>query len=376
MMIINSIFTGVQKYLIPGLAVGGLTLAVLTVMAGAQVPEPARPIAAPARSPFDTFIAGAGLIEASSENIAIGTPVAGIVTDIFVKVGDRVRKDDPLFQIETRSQKAELRVRESQLESALRDLAKLEQAPRAEDVPPLEARVREAQSDVEQARALLALAVRAGDQLISEEILVTRQNRVASTQAALETAKANLALTKAGTWKPEIDRARAAVDEARARVEQTRVELERLTVRAPLDATVLQHNIRLGEYAQTGVLATPLLLLGNVDRLHIRTDVDENDAWRFQPNAKAFASVRGNSSLSTNLEFVSLEPYVVPKRSLTGESTERVDTRVMQVIYSFDRAELPIYVGQQMDVFIEVPATPATTAASLQPVTTSPKSPS
>lgn len=372
MVIVEYVFDGIQRYMIPLAAAGGLTLAVLTVVEGSRPPDPAKPIAAPARSPFDNFIAGAGLIEPSSENIAIGTPVAGIVTDIFVKVGDRVKKDDALFQIDTRSLKAELRVREAQLESALSDLSRLEQAPRAEDVPPLEARVREAQSEVEQARALLALAEKAGDKLISEEVLVTRRNRVATATATLETAKANLALVKAGTWTPEIDRARAAVEEARARVEQTRVEIERLTVRAPLDATVLQHNIRLGEFANVGVANTPLLLLGDVERLHIRTDVDENDAWRFTRDAKAFAAVRGNSALTTNLQFVSLEPYVIPKRSLTGEATERVDTRVMQVIYAFDRGDLPIYVGQQMDVFIEVPTEPTSASATTTP--TAPKS--
>jgi hypothetical protein len=55
------------------------------------------------------------------------------------------------------------------------------------------------------------------------------------------------------------------------------------------------------------------------------------------------------------MRFVRFEPYVVPKKSLTGDSTERVDTRVLQVIYSFDRGSLPIYVGQQMDVFIDAP---------------------
>jgi hypothetical protein len=44
---------------------------------------------------------------------------------------------------------------------------------------------------------------------------------------------------------------------------------------------------------------------------------------------------------------------VIPKKSLTGDSTERVDTRVLQALYSFDRKQLPFYIGQQMDVFIE-----------------------
>lgn len=135
-------------------------------------------------------------------------------------------------------------------------------------------------------------------------------------------------------------------------------------MRAPVDGEVLQVNIRLGEYATAGVLQTPLLLLGNPDRLHVRVDIDENDAWRFQNSSRAVAFVRGNRELKTPIKFERIEPYVVPKRSLTGDSTERVDTRVMQVIYSFDRGNLPVYVGQQMDVFIEAPSGPPLAAAA------------
>ena len=71
--------------------------------------------------------------------------------------------------------------------------------------------------------------------------------------------------------------------------------------------------------------------------------------------SRAEAYVRGNSDLHTTLEFVRVDPYVVPKKSLTGESTERVDTRVLQVLFRFDPRKLPVYVGQQMDVFIEAP---------------------
>ena len=72
------------------------------------------------------------------------------------------------------------------------------------------------------------------------------------------------------------------------------------------------------------------------DRIHLRVDVDENDAWRFRKDAGAVAFVRGNRELKTDLKFERVEPYVIPKRSLTGDSTERVDTRVMEVIARFD----------------------------------------
>ena len=120
-----------------------------------------------------------------------------------------------------------------------------------------------------------------------------------------------------------------------------------------MDGDILQLNIHVGEYAQGGPLAKPLILFGNVEGLHVRTDVDEHDAWKVRADAAAYATVRGNSDTRMPLQFVRFEPYVVPKRWLTGGSTERVDTRVLQVLYRFTRETLSIYVGQQMDVFIE-----------------------
>lgn len=64
------------------------------------------------------------------------------------------------------------------------------------------------------------------------------------------------------------------------------------------------------------------------------------------------------ASITTPLEFVRFEPFVVPKRSLTGDSTERVDTRVLQVIYRVERDDIPLFVGQQLDVFIEAEGEP------------------
>jgi hypothetical protein len=93
--------------------------------------------------------------------------------------------------------------------------------------------------------------------------------------------------------------------------------------------------------------------MGSLEELLIRVDIDENEAWRVERGARATASLRGNSGRRADLAFVRLEPYVIPKRSLTGLSTERVDTRVLQVIYSMPADALDAFPGQQVDVFIE-----------------------
>ena len=54
------------------------------------------------------------------------------------------------------------------------------------------------------------------------------------------------------------------------------------------------------------------------------------------------------------MKFVYVEPYVIPKQSLTGYNSERVDTRVLQVIYELpEDRPMDVYIGQQMDVYLK-----------------------
>ena len=92
--------------------------------------------------------------------------------------------------------------------------------------------------------------------------------------------------------------------------------------------------------------------LGDIHRLHVRVDIDENDIGRFRPNLRGVAKPRGTPGQEFPISFVRVEPYVIPKKSLTGANTERVDTRVLQVIYAVQTRGRPLFVGQQMDVFL------------------------
>jgi multidrug efflux pump subunit AcrA (membrane-fusion protein) len=156
-----------------------------------------------------------------------------------------------------------------------------------------------------------------------------------------------------GTASAELDEVRSEIAAAESRVQSVQVDLERSIVRAPLDAEVLQVKVHVGEFAPAAATANPLILLGRSKPLHVRVDVDEHEAWRVHEGAHAVGHVRGNADLKAPLQFVRFEPFVVPKRSLTGDSTERVDTRVLQIIYRVERDDVPLFVGQQLDVFID-----------------------
>ena len=153
--------------------------------------------------------------------------------------------------------------------------------------------------------------------------------------------------------RSRLEEAKAAVELAEAQVQQSEVDIERLTVRSPITGDVLQSDVRVGQYAETGQLEKALMILGNVEPMNARVDIDEKDAWRVREGASATATVRGNSEQRINLTFVRFEPYVLPKKSLTGNSTERTDTRVLQAIFRIQSRRMPLFVGQQIDVFID-----------------------
>jgi multidrug resistance efflux pump len=345
------------NWLLPVLSVALFTFAILHVVQAQQKPPPLSPPLPPARTPFGLTVAGAGIVEASTENIAVGSALPGVVVDVFVpvdKVGTQVKAGDPLFRVDDRALKATLRVQEANLQAAQAQLTKLEAMPRPEEVPPSDAKVRVAEAGVALQLDLSERANRLSPSgAMAAEDVQQRKLTLEQARKSLLQAKAENELLKAGAWQPDKEIARTAVAQAQAQVEQTRTELERSVVRAPIDGEVLQVNVRLGEF----VGAPPsqaLVLLGNSHKLHVRVDIDEHDVPRFREGAPAWASLRGNPALKYALQFVRVEPYVVPKKSLTGDNTERVDTRVLQVIYSLDMTDRPrVYIGQQMDVFID-----------------------
>ncbi len=325
------------KWLLPLLAIAGFLFASYTVVSGNKSIPVASAVAEPAFAPYQAFIAGAGIIEAKSQNIAIGTPLPGIVKTVAVKVGDQVKADDALFYLDDRDNLAELAVKNADLAKALAD-------------------VKVSEASLIDAKSLLNIAESVSDRrAISTEELLKRRNTVLVAKAKLESASAFVQQTKAG-------------------VSNTETTLARLVVRAPVDSEVLQVNVRPGEFAQAGALNTPLMVLGNLDQLHVRVDIDENDAWRFDKNSKAVAYLRGNRDFKAELTLAYVEPYVIPKKSLTGDSTERVDTRVLQALYCFDRKQMPVYVGQQMDVYIEAQDYSKAKLGGAQQISIEPKS--
>ena len=302
----------------------GMFAAVRLVLHLRQTPPAPAPLAEPARSPYSNTVAATGIVEASRENVRIAPPKGGLVTEVFVSVGSRVRSGDPLLQLDDREAVARRATAQAEVE-VLRAALKSEQV----------------------------LMADASDQFDRVEKL--EKEKIASDD---ERARKQFQLQN---WKARVAKLEADIMAAQAQANQARVEAEVLTVRAPRDGEVLQVNIRAGEFADTRPVEV-LMIVGDVEKLQVRADVDEQNAPLVRSNQPAVAFLKGSTRDPLPLRFVRIEPFVIPKKSLTGDSAERVDTRVLQLIYELDRPLVPLYVGQQVDVFINRPAEGAQTS--------------
>ncbi len=335
----------------------GVALLGMLLIANARKLPASHPLTPPPESPYAHTIAASGIVEAAGENQNLSATVPGVMTKLFVHQGQKVKRGDPLYQIDPRDQQAAL-------DNAAANVAKSQAA-----VTAAESTVQTEQAAVNSAAAAIASAKATYDNaaqiatrdtqlhqqaILSDQDYTTAVNTRDADHAVWQQQIALLAQAKAQQKNAE-----AALAEQRADLQaliavrdQQRVMLGQLIVRAPRDGTVLQINNYPGEYISSTPTTVPILF-GDTGALQVRVDVDEINASHVRPGAAAVANLKGNSTRSFPLKFVRIDPYMIPKQSLTGNNNERVDVRVLEVIYSFDPPSFPVYAGQQVDVFMD-----------------------
>jgi HlyD family secretion protein len=312
-----------SRTILPAIAIVGIVGSVAYIASSQPDQTLANPKDTPAKAPGaqarSGSVVGTGVIEPSTEIVDIATQVPGVVTKVFVSPGDQVAQGQPLLEIDSRDARAAVSEAGARLEAARASIAA-------------------AQTGLKVAQNQYALYQRVDDpRAVSQQEVITRRDAVADARA-------------------QVSLASAQARQAQAQLGQAQVSLAQHIVRAPAAMEVLQVDIRAGEYAGTAGTATVLMKLGATQPLHVRLDVDENQISRLDLGKAAIISPRGDARRQVDAGFVRAEPLVVPKRSLTNSSTERVDVRVLQLIYALPTEAEGFFVGQQVDGFVPAKA--------------------
>ena len=312
------------RQILPVIAVLGLVIAAFVILSGQPDRELSEPDREPPRAPKALAnaerVAGSGVVEPSSEVVQVGSALSGLVTGLFVEPGDRVSEGQTLFTVDARQARAQLRE--------------------------AEAAVREAQAAIAEARSAQATA--------SSQLALYRG---VSDPAAVSRSEVIRAEGEASAAAQRLTLAQARYEAAQARAASARTEIGRLTITAPIAGEILAVNIRKGEYVSTmGGGSQPFIEMGQTRPMHVRIDIDEEQAPRVAMGEPATVSPRGAAGQQVQASFVRAEPLVVPKRSLTNSAAERVDVRVLQVIYELPASATGdggiFRVGQQVDAYI------------------------
>ncbi|MFM7389314.1 MAG: HlyD family secretion protein [Vampirovibrionales bacterium] len=330
---------------------------------------PQRP---PAPRPFEQTVAGVGIVEPVNEAIQVAPQFSGLVRAVYVKEGQTVKAGDPLFKLDTETLHAQYDSLQAQVEATQSHetglnirIERLQHEPRPETLPPLQANVEALQSLYQRENHTLQrlMAVEDKRSLAPNEI-ERQQLTVAEAKARLKQAQAQLTQAKAGAWSYDIAEAKQGLVEAQqqtkqlsTRLKELQTQLNQAIVTAPIAGTVLQVNVKVGETLQLMMMtknSEPPILLGKTQALQVRVDVDEVLASDVTPNMPATAFIKGNSKLSFPLTFQRIEPFMIPKKSLTGATAERNDVRVLQLVYTFaPPKQFAVWPGQQVDVYLK-----------------------
>ncbi len=330
--------------------------------------QPLPPVFNPAPDPYAQGVYANGIIESvqsSGENINVFPEVAGTVTRVLVAEGQAVHEGTPLVEIDDSIQQATVAQLTAQAEAARTTLAELRAQPRRETLDVARAQVVAAEAGLKQSRQTYEKQERSWQidpASISKDTLDTARNTVSVSAANLEVARRQYELTRAGAWIYDIESQEHTWQALSKQAAAATALLAKYTLRSPGDATVLAIHTTPGSFVSiSGIYATysqgyePVVVLGKGEQqLQVRCFVDEILIQKLPPGSQMVARmfIRGTNT-SVPLQFSRVQPYVVPKIELSNEVTERVDVRVLPVIFRFERlSDLSVYPGELVDVYI------------------------
>jgi len=289
-----------------------------------------------------------GRVEPRSGQIKVATAVIGRVDKVLVKANDTVFAGEPLIRLTDDELSARLAAAEAQV--AMRKRVRDDKAATGaskdrriarDAAADAEQEVYEARSAVDRAAAKWRATGKPDAGLTAARSALARaQDRLAKHQDDLRRNEVNGPLPT--TLEGQLSVARAEYTIART-------TLDNMTIRAPIDGTVLQINVRAGEVAAPASLQ-PLLLLADLSILRVRAELDERDLGSIKVGqvvsvrAAAFPGREFEGSVS------SIAPLVEPGRLDARGLRDHTDIDVVEVMVELARPG-PLAVGMKTDVY-------------------------
>ncbi len=341
-------------------AAGALSLPLLSTPTR-TVPTPASERSSAQPPPIAGKIAAPGRVEPGSGVIELAVGLIGALKAVYVAEGDVIHRGQLLAELDNADQQARVDEAAASLRLREAELDKLMHGARPEQR-------REAAAQLDEAAASLALAQRELQRLLplTRSGVASRQS-MDQTQSTLGVAAARhaareaaAALINAPPRAEDVAMAQANLALARANLAEQRALLAKTQLRSPIDGIVLRRYLRPGEVISVQP-PTPILEVGDTTRLRVRAEIDETDVARIAVGQRAWATAEAYPSRRFGGVVSRVGRRLGHKTVDTGDPTEKLDTKILEVLIDLDPGVHPP-VGLRTDVVVE----PATKAAEWQ----------
>jgi ABC exporter DevB family membrane fusion protein len=305
--------------------------------------------------PAGQFVAGNGLVEPADRETKVSSHIPGRIAVINVKEGDFVEAGAELLSLDNGAEKSAVDAAEGDVASARAELTRTVRGLRREDIDAIvadttsiKARTTQSKTSLERIEQLAK-----GGAATPDELDRARQQAEVD-QGALAAAEARKKAAVSGSRSEDILVAQAKVQASLARRDQAQATYERTRVRAPITGRILQLKFRAGEFFNPNG-SDPLVVMGDTRSLRVRMDVDERDVGRIRGGQAAFALLSAFPGKRFAGRVVEVGRRMGRKNIRTDDPTERIDTKILEVVIALDPAE-GLVPGLRVTSFVEVGA--------------------
>jgi HlyD family secretion protein len=325
------------------LSIGGAILVVLTCLLAVSglfskaKPIPPEKIVVAERGDIARSVVARGKIEPLSK-VEVKSKANGIIKALMVDVGDVVKEGQVLAELDKEDLQAQVRGARAALEG---EQANQQAAVAAEAKARIEAANPElefARRDYERAQGLFKEKVASQQQLddASRAYEVSR-NRQQLLEATVKTAAA------------QVEQARAGVAVAKAALDRAEENLSYATIRSPLNGIVLVRPTEVGDAVSSilnlGSAATLIMTLGDISSVYIKGEVDEADIGK----AACGQHVRTKVESFPGESFEGIVKRIAPM----GKELNNVTTFEVRVSISNPQGKLRVNMTANAEIVLE-----------------------
>lgn len=308
----------------------------------------------PAKTIQKDIVAGPGKVEPDSEEVKVGSELAGKLQEVLAEEGDRVKRGQVLAVLVNDDYRATVAANMAQVHEKEAIYRKVLNGSRVQERKESFAATKEAEtleanakSELQRRQALWQAGV------ISKEELERYEREYGVAAAKLEAARQHFHLVDDRSREEDIASAKAQLDLAQAQLSESQAILAKTYLKAPFDGTILRKHHRTGEsITNSSVTADPVFTMGDVHGLRVRVDVDETDVSKIANGQKVYMTAQAYGEQKFWGRVIRVGGQLGHKNIRTDEPQEKVDTKILETLVQLD-AGVHLPVGLRVDAYIQ-----------------------